>query len=90
MAQSHGAVTVQAGGSEAPGRLRVKMPRMAKRSYSREFTPRSRKPEDRRTIMVDWVPPALYQSVKSKAKRDGVSLRTLILRLLSEWVKGSQ
>jgi predicted HicB family RNase H-like nuclease len=58
----------------------------AKRSYSREFTPKIRTPESRRTITVDWVPPMLYEAVKAKAHRDGVSLRTLILRLLTEWV----
>ena len=62
--------------------------RMAKqkRGYSREFTPQT----DRRVrIEVDRVPPTLYDAVLSKAKREGVSLRALILRLLSEWVRRS-
>jgi hypothetical protein len=33
------------------------------------------------------VPPDLARKVKAKAKREGVSLRTLILRLLSQWLK---
>jgi len=40
-------------------------------------------------IEVDRVPPTLYDAVLSKAKREGVSLRALILRLLSEWVRRS-
>lgn len=58
--------------------------RMAKRGYSREFTPRT----DRRVqIMVDRVPPTLFDAVKAKAKREGVSLRALILKLLSDWLQ---
>lgn len=55
---------------------------MAKRGYSREFTPQT----DRRVrIEVDRVPPTLYNAVLAKAKREGVSLRALVLRLLSDW-----
>lgn len=54
-----------------------------KRGYSREFTPRTKR---RVRIEVDRVPPTLYDAVLSKANREGVSLRALILRLLSEWV----
>ena len=56
---------------------------MAKRGYSREFTPKT---ERRVRIEVDRVPPTLYDKVSAKAKREGVSLRALVLRLLSEWV----
>lgn len=60
-----------------------KLAGMAKRGYSREFTPKT----DRRVrIEVDRVPPTLYDKVSAKAKREGVSLRALILRLLTEWV----
>ena len=31
--------------------------------------------------------PTLYDAVKAKAKREGVSLRALILRLVKEWVE---
>lgn len=54
-----------------------------KRSYSREFTPRS----DRRVqLVIDRIPPTLYDAVRAKAKRDGVSLRSLVLGWLKEWV----
>lgn len=58
-----------------------------KRGYSKEFTPRVRTRESRRTIMVDWVPPTFYDAVVAKAKKDGVSLRALVLRLLKDWTE---
>lgn len=56
---------------------------MAKRGYSREFTPKT---ERRVRIEVDRIPPTLYDAVAAKAKREGISLRALVLNLLSEWV----
>lgn len=55
-----------------------------KRGYSNEF-PTTR--EKRVTFMLDKIPPALWIRVKAKAKREGVSLRTLILGWCQEWVK---
>lgn len=58
--------------------------RMTKRGYSREFTPQT----DRRVrFEVDRIPPTLYGAVKAKAKREGVSLRALTLRLWKQWVE---
>lgn len=55
-----------------------------KRGYSREFTPRT----DRRvTIQVDRIPPTLADAAKAKARRDGVSLRALLLRWLRNWTE---
>lgn len=65
----------------------AKLASMAKRSYSREFTPRVRTPESRRRITVDWIPPTFYEAIAAKAKKDGVSMRTLVLRLLKEWLE---
>jgi predicted DNA binding CopG/RHH family protein len=56
----------------------------AKRAYSREFTPQT---ERRVQISINRVPPTLLADVKAKAKREGVSLRTLILRLLTKWLQ---
>lgn len=54
-----------------------------KRGYSREFTPRT----DRRVqLLIDRIPPTLFDAAKAKAKREGVSLRALILGWLKEWV----
>lgn len=58
----------------------------ARRPYSREFTPKLRTPESRRRLHVDWVPPTLYDAVLAKAKREGVSLRALTLRLWKQWL----
>lgn len=55
---------------------------MVKRGYSREFTPKT----DRRVrFEVDRIPPTLYDAVVAKARREGVSLRALTLRLWKEW-----
>ena len=53
------------------------------RGYSREF---SSTREKRVYFMLDKIPPALWDRVKAKAKREGVSLRALILGWLKEWL----
>jgi hypothetical protein len=57
-----------------------------KRGYSREFTPKIRTPESRRRITVDWIPPTVYEAVVAKAKREHVSMRALVIRLLNDWI----
>jgi hypothetical protein len=54
-----------------------------KRGYSREFTPRT---ERRAQLQIDRVPPTLLDAAKAKAKREGVSLRALILGWLKDWI----
>lgn len=54
-----------------------------KRAYSSEF-PTTR--EKRVTFMLDKIPPALWIRVRAKAKREGVSLRALILGWLKDWI----
>lgn len=56
-----------------------------KRSYSREFTPKT---ERRVMLTIDRIPPTLYDAVRAKAKRDGVSLRALVLGWLKDWIEG--
>jgi hypothetical protein len=53
-----------------------------KRGYSDEF------PTTGKTAryLLDYIPVGLWRSVKAKAKREGVSVRTLILRLLKRWL----
>ena len=53
-----------------------------KRGYSREFTPKT---ERRIQLVIDRIPPTLYDAVKAKAKREGVSLRALVLGWLKAW-----
>lgn len=55
---------------------------MTKRSYSREFTPQT---ERRVQFLIDRIPPTLWLKVRAKAKREGVSLRALILGWLKDW-----
>lgn len=58
---------------------------MAKRGYSREFTPRS----DRRIkIEIDRVPPTLAEALRAKVKRDGLSIRSVTLTLWKQWIEG--
>ncbi len=57
---------------------------MAKRGYSREFTPKT---ERRVQLVIDRVPPTLFDAVKAKAKREGISVRALTLGLLKTWVE---
>lgn len=55
-----------------------------KRGYSREFTP----PTDAHgRYLLDKIPAAFWIQVKARAKRDGVSLRALILGLLRGWLE---
>jgi predicted HicB family RNase H-like nuclease len=62
----------------------VTIPAMAKRGYSREFTPKT---ERRVQLMIDRVPPTLLNAAKAKAKREGISLRALILGWLKDWTE---
>lgn len=55
---------------------------MKKRGYSRDFTPKT---ERRVQLMIDRVPPTLLEKARAKAKREGVSLRALILGWLKDW-----
>lgn len=54
-----------------------------KRGYSREFTPRS---ETYGRYLLDKIPATLWRDVRAKAKREGVSIRALLLKLLSDWL----
>lgn len=57
---------------------------MAKRGYSREFRPHG---DTGKRYLLDKIPAGLWREVRAKAKREGVSIRALILKLLSEWLK---
>lgn len=54
-----------------------------KRGYSRDFKPHG---ETGKRYLLDQIPAGLWRDVKDKAKREGVSLRALILTLLKDWV----
>jgi hypothetical protein len=56
---------------------------MTKRGYSKDFTPHG---DSGKRYLLDDIPAGLWADVKVKAKREGVSLRALILRLLTDWV----
>jgi hypothetical protein len=57
---------------------------MSKRGYSRDFTPRT---DTYGRYLLDKIPAQLWRDVKAKAKRDGTSVRAVILGLLTEWLK---
>lgn len=54
-----------------------------KRGYSRAFRPRG---GTGRAYLLDKIPVPLWVAVQEKAKREGVSIRALILTLLQQWV----
>jgi hypothetical protein len=60
-------------------------PRMAKRGYSKDFTPHG---DSGKRYLLDEIPAGLWADVKAKCKRDGISIRALILKLLTEWTQG--
>ena len=55
-----------------------------KRGYSRDFTPRT---ETHARYLLDKIPPTLWRDARAKAKREGVSMRALLLRLLTDWLR---
>lgn len=61
-----------------------KITAMAKRGYSRDFTPRT---ERRIKIDIDRVPPTLADALRAKVKRQGLSVRSVTLNLWKEWVE---
>ena len=57
---------------------------MAKRGYSRAFTAHG---DTGKRYLLDDIPAGLWADVKAKAKREGISIRALILSLLKGWLK---
>jgi hypothetical protein len=53
-----------------------------KRGYSRAFPLQPNK----RRYLLDHIPAGLWLRVRQKAKRDGLSVRTLLLQLLTRWL----
>jgi hypothetical protein len=56
-----------------------------KRGYSREFTPHG---DTGKRYLLDNIPAGLWTAANVKAKRHGVSMRALLLKLLTEWTTG--
>lgn len=52
--------------------------------YSTDFKPAA---QGHKRYLLDRIPVPLWQQVQEKAKREKVSLRSLILTLLTEWLK---
>ncbi len=55
-----------------------------KRGYSRAFRPHG---ATGKRYLLDQIPAGLWAEVKVVAKRDGLSLRALILQLLTDWLQ---
>lgn len=55
-----------------------------KRGYSREHTPPG---ETHGRYLLDKIPMQFWINVRAKAKREGVSVRALILSLLKTWLR---
>lgn len=65
-------------------RYAARVAKTPKRAYSRDFTPRSK--AKRIKFEQDNVPPTLAKKVRAKLRREGLSLRSLVLGWLTEWV----
>lgn len=55
-----------------------------KRGYSRDFKPHG---DTGKRYLLDEIPAGLWSAVKERSKREGISIRGLILKLLKEWVE---
>ena len=55
-----------------------------KRGYSKDFKPHG---DTGKRYLLDQIPAGLWARVREKAKREGVSVRALILQLLTEWIE---
>ena len=53
-----------------------------KRPYSMDYTAR----ENPRRYLLSGIPPNFWLRVRQKARREHVSMRALILRLLNHWL----
>ncbi len=58
-----------------------------KRGYSRDFKPHG---DTGKRYLLDEIPAGLWRDVREKAKREGVSMRALILTLLEQWLRGGR
>lgn len=54
-----------------------------KRGYSKAFTPHG---DTGKRYLLDKIPAGLWARVRAKAKREGLSLRGLLLSYLEKWV----
>jgi hypothetical protein len=57
------------------------MTQLQKRGYSGEFPTAGKTSR----YLLDYIPTVLWRQARAKAKRENVSMRTLILRLLQAW-----
>jgi hypothetical protein len=55
---------------------------MAKRPYSMQFTAR----QNPRRYLLSGIPPTLWARCRSKARQEGIAMRSLILQLLDQWL----
>lgn len=59
---------------------------MPKRGYSKDFKPHG---DSGKRYLLDNIPAGLWTAAKDRARKEGVSMRALILRLLTQWVDGA-
>jgi hypothetical protein len=57
------------------------------REYTRGFKPLR---GDGREFKIRRIPPAFWEQVTEKARREGVSLRGMVLKHLQRWVESDQ
>lgn len=59
---------------------------MKKRGYSTDFRAHG---DTGKRYLLDGIPAGLWSAARTKARRDGVSMRALILQLITLWVAGA-
>lgn len=59
-------------------------PEQKKRGYSTDFKPHG---DSGKRYLLDNIPAGLWADVKAKCKREGVSVRAQILKLLKRWTE---
>lgn len=59
-----------------------------KRGYSREFPTRPAGKAPAGRYLLDAIPPALWKAARAKAKREGLSIRHVLLSGLQAWTEG--
>jgi len=59
---------------------------MKKRPYSKDFTPRGVP----RQYRLAHIPPGMWAAAQARAKRQGLSMRALLLQLIQTWLASDE
>jgi hypothetical protein len=63
------------------------MPPAPTRGYSRAFPVHG---ETGKRYLLDQIPAGLWAAVRTRCRREGLSIRHLLLRLLTDWIASAE